>query len=64
MHDFEKALGRPQDYFSFDEHVQWEIDKQLGILDWEGDCPHGSGLCTECQEKWNARFARKDSHGD
>ena len=33
---FEKALERPSDYFKLDVKRQWEIDKELGILDWEG----------------------------
>ncbi len=32
-----KALLRPNDYDKLSGEDQWEIDKQLGILDWDGD---------------------------
>ena len=31
----EKALKRPLNYNSISSSEQWEIDKRLGILDWE-----------------------------
>lgn len=34
---FEKSLSRPSNYFSLTPAHQWEIDKNLGILDWEGE---------------------------
>jgi hypothetical protein len=33
---FEKSFERPNNYFKLDGRTQWEIDKSLGILDWEG----------------------------
>ena len=33
---FEKSFQRPTNYFNLSEQKQWEIDKELGILDWEG----------------------------
>lgn len=33
---FEASFQRPRNYFELDPRVQWQIDKQLGILDWEG----------------------------
>lgn len=43
------ALNRPVWYHSAAEHTQWEIDKDLGILDWDGSCRHRQGqLCEEC----------------
>jgi len=30
------ALLRPDDYSQLSKHRQWDIDKGLGILDWEG----------------------------
>ena len=33
---FEKSFNRPTNYFKLSEHRQWEIDKDLGILDWVG----------------------------
>jgi hypothetical protein len=34
---FEKSFQRPSNYFKLDGERQWDIDKSLGILDWEGD---------------------------
>jgi hypothetical protein len=33
---FEKSFQRPKNYFKLSGERQWEIDKSLGILDWEG----------------------------
>lgn len=33
---FEKSFERPRSYFYLSEQEQWEIDKALGILDWDG----------------------------
>jgi len=33
---FEQSFKRPRNYFYLSPERQWEIDKQLGILDWEG----------------------------
>lgn len=33
---FEKSFQRPIDFFKLSPERQWEIDKDLGILDWEG----------------------------
>lgn len=33
---FEKSFERPSNYFKLSPERQWEIDKNLGILDWEG----------------------------
>jgi hypothetical protein len=33
---FEASFGRPSNYFKLSGERQWEIDKSLGILDWEG----------------------------
>jgi hypothetical protein len=32
-----KALERPNNFFELEMIRQWEIDKQLGILDWSGN---------------------------
>lgn len=32
----EQAKKRPAEYYSLPAAVQWEVDKQLGILDWDG----------------------------
>lgn len=34
---FEKSFSRPKNYFELSAQEQWEIDKSLGILDWEGE---------------------------
>jgi hypothetical protein len=39
---FEKSFQRPTNYFKLTKRQQWEIDKELGILDWKG-----LGLTTE-----------------
>lgn len=33
---FEKSFQRPSNYFKLDAGIQWSIDAELGILDWEG----------------------------
>lgn len=32
---FEKSFERPTNFFSLSARQQWDIDSQLGILDWE-----------------------------
>ena len=34
---FEKSFNRPKNYFKLSSERQWEIDKNLGILDWRGE---------------------------
>ena len=34
---FEKSFQRPSHYFKLSPERQWEIDKSLGILDWDGN---------------------------
>jgi len=31
------ATCRPSNFYQLSGEEQWEIDKQLGILDWDGD---------------------------
>ena len=33
---YEKSFQRPSNYFKLSSARQWEIDKDLGILDWIG----------------------------
>jgi len=33
---FEKSFQRPSNYFKLSPQRQWEIDDDLGILDWIG----------------------------
>lgn len=32
----EKALKRPRNHFELTERERWKIDRDLGLLDWEG----------------------------
>lgn len=34
---FEKSFERPSNYFTLSPEWQWDIDKNLGILDWDGE---------------------------
>ncbi len=34
---FEKSFQRPRNYFDLSPAERWAIDKELGILDWNGD---------------------------
>lgn len=34
---FERSFKRPRNFFKLSPERQWEIDKELGILDWNGD---------------------------
>lgn len=50
---FEKAMRRPKWYNSLKSQAQWRIDKDLGILDWDGSCPHSEGTpCKECEKRY------------
>ena len=48
---FRNALQRPTDYHKLSHEVQWSIDKQLGLLDWEGP---------KTDDEWNRL---RDHHG-
>ena len=51
---FEKSFQRPSNYFKLSAERQWEIDKELGILDWEGE-----GLIDDDIERFNNYFGLK-----
>ena len=34
---FEQSFKRPKNYFKLSPKEQWEIDKELGLLDWKGE---------------------------
>ena len=34
---FEMSFQRPRNYFKLSQERQWEIDSDLGILDWNGE---------------------------
>ena len=48
---FEKSFQRPSNYFDLSERQQWEIDDNLGILDWIG-----SDLTTEDKERFHNHY--------
>jgi hypothetical protein len=53
---FEQAMKRPPDYHKLSARRQWEIDDQLGILDWDGSCPHQERKpCSECIKRYKKR---------
>jgi hypothetical protein len=35
--DWKQATKRPANYEKLSPREQWEIDKELGILDWDGE---------------------------
>jgi len=37
INEKEREKGRSADYWQMDVHDQWEEDKRLGILDWDGN---------------------------
>lgn len=59
--DFELAMTRPDNYFKLPPQEQWDIDKRLGILDWDGNCSHRrDSVCKPCEKRWDAKW-RKSS---
>ena len=34
---FEQSFKRPPNYFNLPQQEQYRIDRELGILDWQGD---------------------------
>jgi hypothetical protein len=52
---FEKSFLRPSNYFELNAATQWQIDKALGILDWEGE-----GLSKEDIERFNAHYDKEN----
>ena len=56
---FDKAMRRPEDYNSLPGAEQWDIDKNLGLLNWYGNCNHKSlTMCADCAAKWKLRFGK------
>ena len=53
---FEKSFFRPPNYFKLSAERQWEIDKELGILDWKGD-----NLTKEEKERFHSYYHKKKS---
>jgi hypothetical protein len=52
---FEKSFERPSNYFQLSSREQWDIDKELGILDWEG-----RDLTAEDRARFRAHYARSN----
>lgn len=48
---YEKSFQRPKNFFKLTSHRQWEIDKDLGILDWMGE-----GLTSEETERFKKHY--------
>lgn len=48
---FEKSFQRPKNYFQLSGQDQWDIDKSLGILDWEG-----SDLTDDDRKRFKAHY--------
>lgn len=55
---FEKSFQRPTDFLKLSPERQWEIDKQLGILDWQGKY-----LTEEDMKKLKEHFKIKERNG-
>ena len=48
---FERSFGRPKNFFKLGGESQWRIDKELGILDWNGD-----GLSEEDKKRFSEHY--------
>lgn len=48
---FEQSFKRPSNYFKLSGERQWEIDKELGILDWMDE-----GLSKEDKERFKKHY--------
>jgi hypothetical protein len=51
---FEMSFQRPSNYFKLTARRQWEIDEELGILDWAGE-----GLTEEDIKRFNYHYDSK-----
>jgi hypothetical protein len=65
----ERMLGRSDNYFDLSPRDQWEQDKELGILDWDGsekgakkivDSPASWCTCEEWVSHWRNLPIEKD----
>lgn len=52
---FERSFQRPSNYFKLSGERQWEIDSDLGILDWEG-----SGLSEDDMIRFRKHYNLKE----
>ncbi len=48
---FERSFQRPRNFFDLPPKQQWEIDKELGILDWVGE-----GLSEEDEKRFREHY--------
>lgn len=48
---FEISFQRPKNFFRLSGSSQWEIDKELGILDWIGE-----GLSQKDLDRFKAHY--------
>lgn len=54
---FEMSFQRPSNYFQLTPERQWEIDKDLGILDWMGE-----GLTDEDVKRFKDHYKNEKSN--
>ena len=52
---FEKSFERPSNHWELSGEVQWDIDKRLGILDWNGNGAKGPMTVAE-RERFEAHY--------
>ena len=53
LDDFERLLKRPSNYFKLSGERQWQIDKDLGVLDaWIPE----EYITPEMRQRWNTHF--------
>ena len=50
---FEQSFKRPKDFFKLSAQEQWYIDKDLGILDWQGE-----GLSEEDLQRFDNHYEK------
>lgn len=55
---FEISFQRPKNYFKLSSEEQWNVDAQLGILDWVGD-----DLTPEDMKRFRAHYGLKEKQG-
>ena len=53
---YDKSFQRPTNYFKLSPERQWEIDSDLGILDWKGE-----GLSDEEIKKFKDHYKNKSN---
>lgn len=58
---FDRAMERPENYETLSASHKWDIDKELGLLDWDNNCDHKPlTMCADCKKKFKARFKTND----